>query len=677
MNLSDLPGLQIDSPLTKTDMPNFRPTSWPPTDDFPVIIDTQGNVISRYGDVRWDLSPWSGQTLTMYFGDGPGKGKKISSENAALLRKIVAWWLWGTSAVTRAKTLVFRFETIKPLFVACTDQNIIASELYRFPEVIKGISSYYTSRKNYLMSYLNDLSYVGDTLGFNILDENGMKLLSEILPNPEQIQTAYIPVRIWSYQVSRLRECLDEFMLHKDNIEACYEFCQDAYRINAGGSLSNAFSGLGGNTPFNKAKIPGEKKSGLVFHGPFYETAKRYEIDELLYKWVDIKKQFGVRSLSSYMSLISAAGLAYILNFSLMRIQEGSRLRVKCYEVERDSIGEDIHMLKGVTTKTIEDNDARWIISSTVKVAIDAMTIIANLRLKSAKENPSLQLLEENISNPLLQTFPHEPWSSRQPSLQSANLFKKTRTYADIWNQWPKLFSTEEMKITDLDWEMANRLTSGLDPERFSVGRVWPLAWHQLRRTGAVNMLASGLVTESSLQYQLKHASRAMSQYYGKNYYRLKEPLSDETRGFYLREMYQSMVREFKSLQSEHYISPHSEKRKEQLLSEISEKDHSQLISAAKAGRISYRQTFLGGCANSGPPCPLGGISNISSCMGFGNEKPCNSALIDIKKLPVIKQLIGLISIQLEGVEASSPLHKSLNAQLESAERAIDVIQKS
>jgi hypothetical protein len=166
-----------------------------------------------------------------------------------------------------------------------------------------------------------------------------------------------------------------------------------------------------------------------------------------------------------------------------------------------------------------------------------------------------------------------------------------------------------------------------------------------------------------------------MSQYYGKNFYRLKEPLNDEARGYYLREMYQAMVREFKALQSDQYLSPHGEKRKEQILSEISEKDHDQLVKAAKAGRISYRQTFLGGCANSGPPCPLGGISNISSCMGFGNSSPCPSALLDKAKLPLIKQLKSIVALQLHEAKAGSPLHESLHAQLESAERAIHVIE--
>ena len=331
---------------------------------------------------------------------------------------------------------------------------------------------------------------------------------------------------------------------------------------------------------------------------------------------------------------------------------------------------------RGITTKTIEDGDARWIVSSSVDIAVKAMTAVASMRMKAAVENPFIDLAKEDIENPILQSLPHEPWSPRRPRSQPIKKYKKARSYGDILNIWPKLFDAKELTITESDLEMANRLTDGLDPEKISVGKVWPLAWHQLRRTGAVNMLASGLVTESSLQYQLKHATRAMSQYYGKNYYRLKEPLNDEARGYYLREMYRAMVREFKSLQSDQYVSPHGEKRKNQILHEISEKDNKQLINAAKAGRISYRQTFLGGCANAGPPCPLGGVSNVSSCMGFGEERPCKSVLLDKEKLPRIKQLREVVTLQINETKYGSPMHESLQAQLESTERAINAIKR-
>lgn len=677
MSLISVPGLQIQSPLITPEAENFKPESWPPKPDFPVIIDAYDNVVSRYGDVRWDLSPWVGHTLSMHFGDGPGQGKHISSENAQILRQIVAWWLWKEGVIRSAKALVYRFETIKPLFVACSDAGILVTELYKYPKVIESIVNYYKKRASRLIDSLHSLLVAKERLGFLILDEKGIALLNSLLSCDESTQTAYIPTRIWSYQILRLRECLDDFLMHQDKIESCYRFCLSAYTRNAGGNLSDAFGGLEVNAPFRKSRVQGKRTSGKVFYGSFLNTAKEFGICDLLNRWVELTESKGIRAISTYLSLVSNVGLAYILNFSLMRIEEGSKLRADCHEIERDQLGDDVHMLKGVTTKTIEDTDARWIVSPTAELAVNAMKAVAMLQLQAAKENPFVTLSREDIENPILQSVPHEPWSAKAPKSQPIKKYKKIRSYSDISNLWPKLFDDKEMIITESDLELANRMTYGLDPEKFAVGKVWPLAWHQLRRTGAVNMLASGLVTESALQYQLKHASRAMSQYYGKNYYRLKEPLSDETRAYYLREMYRSMVREFQGLQSDQYISPHGEKRKQQILSEISDKDHNQLLSAAKLGRLNYRQTFLGGCANSGPPCPLGGISNISSCMGFGSHNPCTSAILDCSKLPIIKKLRELILSQLQNVDTESLQHESLLAQLESAERAINVLENT
>ncbi|MAZ25803.1 MAG: hypothetical protein CL868_01835 [Cytophagaceae bacterium] len=675
MNLAYFPGLQIDTAYTKSDALNFKPESWPPAPDFPVVIDAYGDIVSRYGDVRWDLSAWAGHTLTIYFGDGPGQGKKVSPANAELLRKIVAWWLWGEAAIRSPKALVYKFETIKPLFVACTDAGILATELYRFPKIIENLGRYYKQRSNRLIECLHSLFISRDVLGFSVIDESGIKLLSSVLTTTDSTQTAYIPVRIWSYQISRLKECLDDFLLHQQKIEACFEFCLSAYARNAGGDLSNAFGGLRSDAPFRKSRGLGDSRSGKVFYGSFQETAEEYEISDLLSRWVLFNDSTGIRAISTYLTMISNVGLAYILNFSLMRVEEGSRLRANCYEIEPNQLGDEIHTLKGVTTKTIEDNDARWIVSPTTEIAVKAMRAVAKLRLKAAKHNPHLRLTKDDIENPLLQSLAHEPWSPKAPRSKSIKAFKKIRSYGDVWNMWPKLFNESKLRITEADVELANRMTFGLDPEKYSVGKIWPLSWHQLRRTGAVNMLASGLVTEASLQYQLKHASRAMSQYYGKNFYRLKEPLNASARDYYLREMYQSMVREFKALQSDQHFSPFGKAYTHQIINEISEKDHVQLLKAAKKGQLSYRQTFLGGCANSGPPCPLGGISNISSCMGYGNNKPCASVLLDKAKLPMIKQLKNVLNTQLIEASPSSPLYESLKSQLESAERAIYAIE--
>lgn len=68
-------------------------------------------------------------------------------------------------------------------------------------------------------------------------------------------------------------------------------------------------------------------KTGLRFLGAFADTAKRFGIFELLERWVGRSGELQVRTLTSYLKLVNSAGLAYILNFSLMRVEEAWNLR--------------------------------------------------------------------------------------------------------------------------------------------------------------------------------------------------------------------------------------------------------------------------------------------------------------------------------------------------------------
>jgi hypothetical protein len=50
---------------------NSRLPSWPPPNDFPVVVAEDGKVVSRFGDSVWDLGAWHTSTRNLNFGDGP------------------------------------------------------------------------------------------------------------------------------------------------------------------------------------------------------------------------------------------------------------------------------------------------------------------------------------------------------------------------------------------------------------------------------------------------------------------------------------------------------------------------------------------------------------------------------------------------------------------------------
>ncbi|KPZ01211.1 hypothetical protein ALO43_200128 [Pseudomonas tremae] len=661
MNMLTTLGLSIESPLAVPGASNYRPESWPPPPDWPVVIDALGKVISRWGDPVWRLDPWAKRALTLNFGDGPATktATPISSANANLLRIIIGWWLYGPYGARGASSLKTRFDQMRRLFVLCEEEGIIASELGHFPRVCQRIPAFLrTSRKTEFLSLMHELYASRNAVGFTLLDPGSLTRLAALFPTHHTAQTPYIPPRIWRYQINRLRECLDDFLSHREQVEACYRFCFAAYEHNQRVSDRTACVNA---PPFcgHNMQLSGTK-TGLRLLGAFADTAKRFGVFELLERWVGRGGDLRVRALSSYLKLVTGAGLAYILNFSLMRVEEAWNLRAGCLDIERDKSFGDIFLLHGQTTKTLSDSDALWITSPSVAVAVKAMEVISLFRSLHAPQDAA-----RVIAGRYLTDFSYEPWSSlrnkgnhsRRPSIPP---------YADLLMRYGKLFDVERLRITTEDLKLARLATPTL-PKEYDVGTVWPLAWHQLRRTGAVNMQASGLVSDASLQYQLKHVTRSMSLYYGQNHSQLR--LEEKAHTLYVRTMYETLGKELQQLTSERFVSPHGQKRKAEIVRLISPEDAKKMIGLAKKGAVACRPIILGVCS-SREPCPYGGIDNIAHCGGgdSADAKPCSDVLYDSERLGAVDDLEHVLKERLATAQDGSPLMESLMAQQRSVE---------
>lgn len=680
VNVAQL-GLAIDTSLVSSTAQNYRPKTWPPHRDFPIIIDADGKVVSRYGDPTWNLRPWTKKSVVLNFGDGPqNKGTPtITPANADLLRQISAWWIYGFNAAQRPQTIKNRFNYLRSLFVLCSSQGITASELMRFPAVADKLpSAIAPSQFEHVLTLLHTLYEQREHLGFTLLDRSGLARLEAAMPEHESRQTPYIPPRIWACQVRRLRAFLDDFHAHQNKLEECYRFCLDAYAKNFG-SLSEVFlfESRTGRLPFGDKDAYTGTVTGAEFHGPFWETAQRFEIDGLLTRWVlkpDGSSDTEVRDLrylSTYFSMVGYVGLAYLLNFSLMRIEEGWSLRTDCLEIENDERFGPIYILHAETSKTTVDDDARWPTSPSAKVAVDAMACIARLRMICAEANPKVMATEEDIRNPFLIERAYEPWASGSIPESPFSARIGYPCYCELIKRYPQMIDPEEMRITAADLQIARLVNPTLDGKKFAVGKIWPLAWHQVRRTGAVNMQASGLVSDPSLQYLLKHATRTMSLYYGQGYSRVA--LNNKARTMYIRTMYEVLGKEVARLFSDRFISPHGEKRKAEILKLIDPKDSKRLTELAKSGKVSYRETLLGGCT-SPEPCTKGCIENVALCGGSDESKACPSILYDREKEPAIRQLGRVIALRLIEAPIGSPLRESLESQQRTVEHVLNAI---
>lgn len=655
-------GLQIDSPLVHPGARNFRPPSWPPPPDWTPILNGEGVVQCVYSDSVWPLDVWAGKPMKLSFGDGMGRGRRVDKPNADLLRQCAAWFLYGPRGCRTPATLSNKVTTIKSIFAVCAEERIVATDLMRFPKVIDKVArALPPSQFDNAITILHDLLDARDDLGFCIFDKDGLARLATLKPDHEHEQTPYIPPRIWSYQVMRLRECLMDYLMHREQVEACFQFCLDAYAQNFG-SLKQAVNSKQDSprTPF-QSRARGMK--GCVFHGPFKLTADRFEVTGLIEKWIrpftGDKGERQIAVFSQYLDLVSKAGLAYLLNFSLMRIEEGWNLRSDCLITENDERFGDIHMLRGETTKTDPDADARWPTSESVKLAIEAQTHIAGLRMRCASERDGIGLTPGDMANPYLIAYQYEPWSRGKS--KTYRVRPKPWDYAQLIGAFPLLFDAEALTITEEDLRIARLITPSLNQDEFKVGGQWKLAWHMLRRTGAVNMLASDMVDESSLQLLLKHQSRVMALYYGRNHSRLN--LSQEARTLFLKTMYQEFGRELRNLESPEFVSPLGPQRKAAIVVFIKETEAIALDKAARQGKIGARRIRAGFCVKN-RSCPYGGHEAIAHCLGGDNNGVgCPDLLVDIEKGMEIQAYEAVIDDQLKVVHPDSPRHNRLQAE--------------
>lgn len=636
--------LKFLSPGIDDNAPNFRLREWPPTAEQPVTLDSDGFVLNRYSDSTWDISHHCNRAYRLHFRDAAHlRVQKVSPENGALFRLCLAWWWWGPHAVSRARELEARFRALRPIFELCTQHRISADRFHRFPKLIALYkAALKPSQAATAVRLLHDVFEARNDLGFILATREQIAELIVEIPTHVKVQTPYVPPRIWQLLAIRTNEIIEEFHEHSD------EFSK-VFLANVHARISN---GAAASTPINEY-------SGVV------RAMRRWLNDHC-------DGRFPVNTISAYASLVSLCCHVQIVLYSLMRVEEAWCLPLDCFITGKDSTGELVFSVRGDSTKTVLDGDARWIVAESVGSAVSAAQKIARLRLKAGQATGVLGPDADAADAPL---FPrsYEPWSTG--SGRSLAPFLKIRHAAQELNRELrryKIFADNELMITDEDFEISRLMNPMINPEIFAVGKRWPLAWHQLRRTGAVNMHASGLVSDASIQYELKHTHAAMSRYYGRGHHLLSGNLNYKTKQDYLRTMYEMLARGFASLRNDTYVSPYGSEHKRRILSMTSAREHTQLLKEAKKGTIAYREHLLGGCTNP-LPCDKGGFESVAACGSEGS--PCEWLLYDKRRLPRYRELLGDIESRVRNATPGEPLHNALTVQERAVRAAIKICE--
>ncbi|MHA6894394.1 hypothetical protein ACQUJT_09905 [Ralstonia pseudosolanacearum] len=668
--------LKLRISIATPDAINFHLPSWPPKRDFPVVVDKNGTVVSRYGDTSWDISTWEQKPLILYFENGKYEGQlppidKINSDN---LRQVTAWLIWGYRGVRTASSLFSKFHLIRPIFAFCSKYKTSIKELNSNPHLFDAfVRETKIARRRTLRPLLEILFSQRDLVGITIFEKSCLrKLPAARRDRSEEKQTAYIPPRIFKYHVQRLHEFLHDYCHHQELIEQLFDFCATSYKNHDVARLkAERMQKWYCHSPFQKRPPYAQDFMKEAYVGSFKDTAAKFGVEELLRRWCSGRKGSSgltVTQFSHYLTMVNFAGMAYILSFSPMRIGEGWDLSTDAFHKSRDPKFGDVFTLRGRSVKSSSNDEEIWIAAPAIKIAIDALSSVARLR-KNIHKSYTIDIAR--IDHPIrLISEASEPWTRKRPK-KNRGLSYSYSSYVSFIEKNPLFLDPSKLKATREDIDLAKLITPTLNTKRFKIGKVWPISWHQLRRSLSVNMLASGLVSEASLQFQLKHARRSMALYYGQGYSSVK--INEETRSYYLKTLYETLGRQASKLFTDRFVSPYGEQRKSTILSAVGTKDSKKLEIAAKAGKISWRVTLLGGCTRHGS-CPYGGVDNIARCGGGDGKAPCVDALFDKAREQQLRELQETISARLKEAPEESPYRTALLAQQQAVENAIHVI---
>jgi hypothetical protein len=405
-------------------------------------------------------------------------------------------------------------------------------------------------------------------------------------------------------------------------------------------------------------------------------VAQRHGVADLLKRWTlppgtdweNEDSHHSVTRLAVYFNQVNWVGTHHLINWSGMRSGEALSLRSDCFLAEQDPHLGLLYSLRGETTKTVEDDDARWVTADEAELAVTAMSAVSRMRLQAAAKNPGVLLAVDDQKNPYLVTRAYEPWACGGTSEDADPLPPATRPNIQRYAQWqsacPNLFAADSLRIQPEDFRIARHLEPTLDPDEFGIGMEWSLMRHQLRRTFIGGMAAAG-VSVVSQQMQSKHLTQQQVVYYNTGYSAMNynQKLANEL----VIERYRAASRLAEDLSQPHWVSPHGPKEKQKLIDRFYHTSSTDEISRdIREGSVAVRLTLFGVCTRR-DTCPYGGWQNYVHC------SDCTDALFDTRKHPTLRDVGRTIALRLADAPKQSPLHDLLERKAKAIDEVLSV----
>ena len=546
---------------------------------------------------------------------------------------------------------------------------ILLSEISRFPNLIPCFAQCFGKQWHKEVATVHKLLNYKDSVGFTLFTSDQLSSLIGLLsvnPAYKPSQHPVIPPRIWKYQVERLEQCLNDYLIISPELQALVKCITDARKHNQ--SIVDAkvkcrrkkFTRNVENNLVNPFAAYSKLEGSVKFKCSFKEMLIDFGILKYVQRYENVSDNITQQHLNTIIFGFQSAAMAYIQFFSMQRRSEALSMRVDCLQSEKDERFGSIYLLVGETTKTIEDDDARWVVPKRITLALDVLTHISKILYQFVPKH--LKCHDRSVPLWINSFLPSNGGS------QPAGLTRRTH-----YSHFSNLFEKDSMRINQADFEFAKAITNDLEnrPE-YQVDKIWHWTSHQCRRTLIVYMLSSGKVKLASVQYLAKHLYSHMAQYYGRNYTKIVVNSSVENE--LIVESYLAKAKKVQEIHNREskVVFPHKTSK---AFDKISSQEETLLIASFKNGEIGCRPTLLGFCLKSGY-CEYGGIESITKCMGADGGGICAEAVLAIDNQQSLHELKIKYQAELASISPRTRRAKSLQYEIKAIqiyEEYIDV----
>ena len=608
--------------------------------DMPVSYDAAGNVASRYADPSWDMSGMStdgtsAKTLHFHRADGASASDLhwlIRDQQKALI------WLYMDAGSTKAWFTLHR--TNLALNAWCESAAARGVDLYTMltnPEwVAEGSREMNTNYVELTSSALKTLWRHREQLGApaDLQLHNLRDVLSrETESRPETQQTPLIPSRVYCSILVALSDRMAMIERELDALLDAYIQYQSASR-----DTPETFT-ADQRASFRAKRLAHttERMKGLGFKPASSITLGNF-----------VARRIGEHQLT--LMLVVAA-------YTGMRVGEASILPLEDVLVEFEHMGSTHYEVHGYTHKLRKGikGQTTWITSY---------------------QGAHAARLAQRIARVIHQQHGIPP-KAGQRALLFPSLANPYRAVSDSrFQRW--ITSLREVLcpiIEQSDIEELDRLelARGWARDDILVGKRWPLAFHQLRRSLAVYAHRSGMVSLPALKAQLQHITQEMATYYADGFSRAvnlvfdKKHFSHEWKAARAESSYFAYA--FGVLFSDEELLGQGAPR---LATTVESRNRQDTLRLFEENKLAYRETALGGCTST-EPCKTDPLEPIPyHCL----ETNCVNQVVFGKRLDHVIKFQEVAVANLERDEAGSVEHRLEARHLEVLLKASERLKK-